>query len=148
VTRFIAPGPPGAGVPVSSRTFYSQAAYIQALYFLTGEHRPYGRTALHGSGAAPTRVVPFRNYFWVPGHGCGNPFSAGAWQVGARYSWTDLNSAGINGGTLNEVTLGLNWFLNPHMKFQWNYDIGHRSVTGLPSSGYYWGFGMRMAMDF
>jgi len=134
---------------IPSTTFYSQTAYIQALYFLTGEHRPYGKTALHGSGAAPTRVVPYRNYFWVPGHGGnGNPFSAGAWQVGARYCYSDLNSGPINGGTVNEVTLGLNWFLNPNMKFQWNYDIGHRSLPGGTSDGNYWGFGMRMAFDF
>ena len=136
-------------VPVSSRTFFSQTAYVQALYFLTGESRPYGKTALHSSGAAPTRVVPFRNYFWVPGEGgsC-NPFSSGAWQVGARYCWSDLNDKGINGGTVNEVTLGLNWFLNPNMKFQWNYDVGHRSLAGGTSDGYYQGFGMRMAFDF
>lgn len=40
------------------------------------------------------------------------------------------------------------WFLNPNIKFQWNYDIGHRSLLGGTSDGYYSGFGMRMAMDF
>jgi phosphate-selective porin OprO/OprP len=140
-------GPTAVGVP--SRTFHSQTAYIQAMYFLTGEHRPYGKSALHGSGAAPTRVVPYRNYFWVPGHGGnGNPFSAGAWQVGARYCYSDLNDGPINGGTLHEVTLGVNWFLNPNMKIQWNYDIGHRSIPTGTSDGYYYGFGMRMAFDF
>jgi phosphate-selective porin OprO/OprP len=138
----------GVPVAVSSRTFQSQTAYVQAMYFLTGENRPYGKTALHGSGASPTRVVPFRNYFWVPGSGLGNPFSAGAWQIGARYCYADLNSNGINGGTTNEVTLGLNWFLNPNMKIQWNYDIGHRQLTGGTSDGNYYGFGMRMAFDY
>lgn len=136
-------------VPVSSRTFNSQTVYVQALYFLTGEHRPYGKTALHGSGAAPTRVVPNRNYFWVAGDGGnGNPFSAGAWQAGVRYCWSDLNDNGINGGIVNEVTFGLNWFLNPNMKIQWNYDLGHRKLAGGTSDGYYSGFGMRMAFDF
>lgn len=135
-------------VPIAPRNFHSQTAYIQAMYFLTGEHRPYGKSALHGSGAAPTRVVPNRNYFWVPGNGGGNPFSAGAWQVGARYCYTDLNDGPINGGTLHEVTFGLNWFLNPNMKIQWNYDIGHRRIPTGTSDGYYYGFGMRMAFDF
>lgn len=138
-----------ATVPIARQNFHSQTAYIQAMYFLTGEHRPYGKSALHGSGAAPTRVVPNRNYFWVPGHGGnGNPFSAGAWQVGARYCFTDLNDGPINGGTLHEVTIGLNWFLNPNMKIQWNYDIGHRQIQGGTSDGNYYGFGMRMAFDF
>ena len=139
----------GTPVKIAERNFRSQTAYIQALYFLTGESRPYGKTALHGSGAAPTRVVPFRNYFWVAGEGgSGNPFSAGAWQVGARYCWSDLNDGPIQGGTIHEVTLGLNWFLNPNIKIQWNYDIGHRSIAGGTSDGYYQGFGMRMAFDF
>lgn len=148
VTSFISRTNPVA-TPVSRRSYDSQTAYVQALYFLTGEHRPYGRTALHGSGAAPTRVVPYRNYFFVKGDGStSNPFSAGAWQVGARYSWADLNDNGINGGIAHEVTLGLNWFLNPNMKVQWNYDHGHRSIPGGTSDGYYYGFGMRMAFDF
>ena len=51
--------------------------------------------------------------------------SSGA-QVGARYAYSDLDDGKIHGGIINEVTLGVNWFLNPNMKFQWNYDIGHR----------------------
>ncbi|MSQ93016.1 MAG: hypothetical protein EXR98_00500 [Gemmataceae bacterium] len=149
VTSYITQLTGSTPVPVSSRSFASQTAYVQALYFLTGEHRPYSKSALHGSGAAPTRVVPNRNYFWVPGSGGnGNPFSAGAWQVGVRYCWSDLNDNGINGGIVNEVTLGLNWFLNPNMKIQWNYDMGHRKLIGGTSDGYYSGFGMRMAFDF
>lgn len=136
-----------AGAPGS---YFSQGAYVQALYFLTGEHRPYGKTGLHGSGAAPTRIVPYRNFFWVPGHGCPNPFSSGAWQAGVRYSYSDLSNAGINGGQINEVTLGLNWFLNPNMKIQWNYGVGYRGQLGVGSSsnGTYQGFGTRFAFDF
>lgn len=131
-------------------TYFSHAFYIQALYFLTGEHRPYGRTYLHSSGAAPTRVVPFRNFFWLPGHGCPNPFSSGAWQVGARYGYSDLSNHGIFGGQINEVTLGLNWFLNPNVKLQWNYDIGYRGQLGPLSSsnGTFQGFATRLAFDF
>lgn len=134
-------------IKVAPRTFSSRSAYIQAMYFLTGEYRPFVQTALHGPGAAPTRVVPFRNFFWNSGEHC-NIFSMGAWQVGTRYSYTDLDDRGINGGIVNEVTFGLNWFLNPNMKFQWNYDLGHRELAGGTSDGNYYGFGMRMAFDF
>ncbi len=133
---------------VSNRSFFGQGAYVQAMYFLTGEHRPYAKTAVHGSGAAPTRVVPYRNFFWTRGHEGVNPFSAGAWQVGARYSYFDLTNNGVIGGQINEVTLGLNWFLNPNLKFQFNYDIGHRSIAGGTSSGTYQAYGMRMALDW
>lgn len=131
------------------KTYSSQTAYCEVMYFLTGEHRPYARTGLHGSGAAPTRVVPKSNFFWVPGQ-CNNPFSLGAWQVGARYSYADLSNNGIYGGQINEVTLGLNWFLNGNMKVQWNYDIGYRGQLGpgSNSNGTYQGFGTRFAFDW
>jgi phosphate-selective porin OprO/OprP len=134
----------------SPKNFFSQGAYVEVMYFLTGEYRPFERTPLHAGGARPTRIVPLRNFFWVPGEGCPNPFSSGAWQVGARYSYSDLTNNGINGGQINEVTLGLNWFLNPNMKIQWNYDVGYRGQLGPGSSsnGTYQGFGTRLAFDF
>lgn len=140
----------GAVALKSPKGFFSQSFYVQALYFLTGEHRPYNSTALHNNGAAPTRVIPFRNFFWVPGQNCGHIFSQGAWQVGVRYCYSDLSNNGIYGGQTNEVTLGLNWFLNPNMKIQWNYDIGYRGQLGplASSNGTYQGFGTRFAIDW
>lgn len=137
-------------VPGGHKSYVSQAWYIQAMYFLTGEHRPYYRTALHHSGASPTRVVPIRNFFWLPGRGGFNPFSSGAWQIGARYAWSKLTDNGIYGGDVSEVTLGLNWFLNPNLKIQWNYDVGYRGNLGpgSTSSGIFQGLGTRFAFDF
>jgi phosphate-selective porin OprO/OprP len=141
---------PQGMVKTGPKSYFNQAAYVQVMYFLTGEHRPYNKTALHSMGAAPTRVVPYRNFFWVPGNGGCNVFSMGAWQVGVRYCYSDLTNNGINGGQINEVTFGLNWFLNPNMKIQWNYDIGYRGQLGpgSDSNGTYYGFGARMAVDF
>lgn len=138
-------------VPGGRKSYISQAWYIQAMYFLTGEYRPYYRTGIHHSGASPTRVIPIRNFFWLPGgHGCPNPFSGGAWQVGARYAWSKLTDNGIYGGDVNEFTLGLNWFLNPNLKIQWNYDIGYRGTLGpgSTSNGIFQGLGTRLAFDF
>jgi phosphate-selective porin OprO/OprP len=126
-------------------TTYYQDAYVEALLFLTGEHRPYLR---HGwSGAAFDRVIPNRNFFWVPGNHC-NPFSMGAWQVGVRYDWINFNNQAVNGGCLNDITLGLNWFLNPNMKFQWNYSMTYRQSPGDTNNGWVQGLGVRFAMDF
>lgn len=83
-------------------------AYVYAGYFLTGEIRPYNKKkGVFG------RVVPHNN-FW-PGQGCG------AWEVAGRWSYIDLNSNDVRGGRLNDVTFGLNWYLNKHAKFQFNY---------------------------
>jgi phosphate-selective porin OprO/OprP len=123
-------------------TFFTQGAYVSVLCFLTGEHRPYDRQA-----AAFGRVIPNEPFFWVPGQNRWI-FGKGAWEVGARYAWVDLSNRGINGGVVQSLTLGVNWYLNPNMKIQWNYDLAHRSATGTPSDGTIQAFGMRMQVDF
>lgn len=91
-------------------TVFMHGGYVETLYFLTGENRSYNRQ----SGVFG-RVVPKDN---ASPTGCG----WGAWQVGARYNWLNLNSGNfVNGGKENDVTLGLNWFLNPNVRFQFNY---------------------------
>lgn len=143
-------------------TQFTQSAYVEVLYFLTGEHRVFNRQI---PGFA--RVVPHENV-WL--QKCGN-IGRGAWQIGARYSWIDLADHGVLGGNntignAQSVTVGLNWFLNPNMKLQWNYTYEQRynvnfvgPVNGvapptigllpnLPSNGELHGAGMRMAIDF
>lgn len=123
------------------RTFF-QGYYVEALYFLTGEHRVYDRRCPRFD-----RVAPHENFFFVDGGKGGRLFGQGAWQVAARYSWLDLNSSGIHGGEVHDLTLGLNWFLNPNMKLQWNYSLALRDLNA-GSDGTVQGFGMRLAMDF
>jgi phosphate-selective porin OprO/OprP len=89
--------------------------YVQTSYFLTGEHRPYDRTV-----GAFDRVKPFEDFFRVRtcrGIGAGS----GAWELAVRWSYVDLNDNNIQGGQLNDATLGLNWYLNPYLKIQFNY---------------------------
>jgi phosphate-selective porin OprO/OprP len=134
----------GAGA-VNRGTAFFQSAYVELLYFLTDEHRPYNRKG--GNGAAFKRVIPHSNAYFVADE-CGNKCSSrGAWQVGVRYSWIDLNDLGINGGSVKDVTVGLNWYINPNLKFQWNYTVSDRDVNGA-SDGLVHGFGMRTAFDF
>lgn len=83
-------------------------AYAYAGYFLTGEIRPYNRT--HGVFG---RVKPRRD--------CGPCCGIGAWELAARWSHIDLNDGNIAGGRLNDLTAGLNWYLNARTKFQFNY---------------------------
>lgn len=82
-------------------------AYAQMGYFLTGEVRPYNR-----QGGVFGRVKPLYD-FGVEGWG--------ALEVAVRYSYLDLNAAGVSGGRLNDVTFGTNWHLNQYTKFQLNY---------------------------
>lgn len=135
--------PTQTNVSVNHLTYYAQGCYVEALYFLTGEFRPYNRYE-----AVPWRVLPYRTYFFVRGMDGHNLFSSGAWQVGVRYSHLNLNNNGINGGELDAVTLGLNWYLNPNFKLQWNYSADHRYIPNGTSSGFVHAVGMRLAWDF
>ena len=49
---------------------------------------------------------------------------------------------------LNDIVLGLNWFLNPNAKVQWNFALDHRDSTPAGSSGWTYIFGTRLALDF
>lgn len=98
--------------------------YLQAMYMLTGESRPYKNAA-----GVFDRIRPKHN-FKLGGDDAG----WGAWEVALRFSNIDLNdghtsfvdraierSSEIRGGEENNITLGLNWYLNPNVRVMWNY---------------------------
>jgi len=123
-------------------TVFYNGYYCEALYFLTGEHRVYEKDR-----AAFGRVVPNENAYLVRG-ARGWCFCRGASQLGVRYCHLDLNDSGVNGGVVQDATLGLNWFLNPNFKLQWNYVYTDRDAPGAAEGGHNHGFGMRVAHDF
>ena len=125
-------------------TVYFQGYYAEALVFLTGEHREYERKE-----ARFGRVIPHQNGH-VTQKECGEPWHAcpGAWQFGVRYQKLDLTNDGITGGMTQDVTVGLNWFVNPNFKHQWNYVFTHRDSSAPAGSGNINGFGWRVAFDF
>ncbi len=129
---------------VVDNLFY-HGAYCEVMYAITGEGRSYNRKQ-----AVLDRYVPRNNFFRVD-TADGIRTSEGAWQIGARYDWVNLNNQGINGGILNGVTLGLNWFLNPNVRMAFNYDFTYRNFTnslGGNGSGGINGFGSRLWFDF
>lgn len=58
----------------------------------------------------------------------------GAWQIAARFSNIDLNDKDIDGGEADSLTLGLNWFATPNIRFSANY-INILDVDGGPTDG-------------
>jgi hypothetical protein len=104
-------------------TTYFQGAYGQVLYWLTGEYTHWDKKA-----AAPDRYNVVNPFFMLPGRGC---YGTGAWQLCARASWINLNSQGFNSGIIDDLTFGVNWILNNNTKFQFNYDVEHRTGLGL-----------------
>lgn len=79
--------------------------YAQTGYFFTGESRNYKKGAF--GGITPKASV---------GDG-----GIGAWELGLRYSTLDLTDADILGGEADSVTLGLNWYATPTLRFSANY---------------------------
>lgn len=101
-----------------------RGAYTFVSYFLTGEHRVYDL----GKGRFG-RVKPKKNF--DPGEG-----DWGAVEIAVRYSYLDLVNNDIDGGDLWDVTVGINWYLFPNLRWMLNYvhaDVSDRiSMTTDP----------------
>lgn len=113
--------------------------YVQASYALTGEHRPY-----KNSEGEFGRIVPKHN-FRVHGDTRG----WGAWEIALRYSAIDLDdghtrfgdrlrelSREIRGGEERNLTVGLNWYLNPNSRVMLNYIRAHIENNNLGTGRY------------
>lgn len=93
--------------------------YLQGSWVITGEPHRYNMAT--ASYQAPRPYVPFT---------AAGGF--GAWELALRYSHTDLNyqpgnagtaaaAAAVRGGEQNILSFGLNWYLNPNMRFLLDY---------------------------
>ena len=107
--------------------------YVQGSWILTGETRPYNPVEARFD-------APRVNYNFNPQAG-----TWGAFELAARYSMVDLNYregnpgtapvlGAVRGGEQTIGTLGLNWYLNPTIRFMVDYQrvkIDRLGATGL-----------------
>ncbi|HJT98920.1 MAG TPA: porin [Rhodanobacteraceae bacterium] len=84
----------------ASPDFSAKGIYAFASWVVTGESRPY-------SGGNVNNIKPKGPW--------------GAFEVLLRYSELDLDDGTIRGGKEHDWTLGANWYLTSHFKFQANY---------------------------
>jgi len=54
-------------------------------------------------------------------------FLSGAWEAKARYSSVDLSN--FDGGRLETITVGFNWYLIPNSKILVDYILADREAT-------------------
>jgi phosphate-selective porin OprO/OprP len=80
--------------------FTGEGFYVFGSWVVTGESRPY-------VGGNTGNIVPKGEW--------------GAWELLLRYSELDLNDGPVRGGKQHDWTLGANWYLTKHFKFQANY---------------------------
>lgn len=130
--------------------------YVQGAWVLTGENRPYNPA--EGRFDAPKMTYNF------------NP-SAGTWgafELAARYSDLDLNyhdcGAGhatpsspapcfdaVRGGDQKISSVGLNWYLNPDIRFMLDYlhvDVNRFNAAGLQVGQTYNAIALRSQFTF
>jgi len=99
----------GCFAEADSGNAFLNGAYSQIGVFLTGEHRPYDR-----KNGAIDRVIPCHSVTKSrDGHG--------AWEIAARWSYLDLTDQLVQGGSMQNLTFGLNWYVNPNCKCVFNY---------------------------
>jgi phosphate-selective porin OprO/OprP len=110
-------------------TFYGFASF-----FLTGEYRRY-----KDGYACFDRVKPKNNF----GEG-----GSGAWELALRYSSADFTDQNVFGGKMNDITLGLNWYLNPVTRIMANLVLADIDNTDEDDVGKATIFQTRFQLDF
>ncbi len=84
--------------------------YVSGSWFITGESRLY-HDGVFKSVSPDSKT--------------------GAWEVTARYSRINLDDGAIAGGRENNMTLGLNWYYNDHLRVMANVIDVHSRRAGL-----------------
>jgi phosphate-selective porin OprO/OprP len=128
-----------------------QAGYVEAGLFITpGDYRRYDKKT--GTWA---RTVPEENAFLVDHDHWG--FGHGAVQLLARYTYLDLvsgnpvltsTSDGARAGREQDLTLGVNWYLNSQTWVMVDYVLTHVDSVVPGASGNIQGIGCRLHIDF
>ena len=111
---------------LANSDYTSTATYIQGVWNITGETWGY-------KGGVPTTPLPDQ-----PG--------GGMWQLGLRYDTIDLNDGAVEGGKMDTLTAGVNWYWRSNFKFALNYvkvNSGRQGLDDDPSivearAQFYW----------
>jgi phosphate-selective porin OprO/OprP len=109
--------------------------YANASWYLTGESRPYDRI-----NGCFKRLIPRRNFDF------GRGGAWGAFEVAARFSYTDLDDGDVHGGRVGLMMGELNWYLHSHVRWMFNAGGGH--VSGGVHDGNILLFQTRVGVDF
>jgi len=88
-----------------------------ATWLLTGETRSYNTR-----GGFFNQISPARTVFE------GGP---GAWEIVARFSYTNLDSQAVHGGTFWRLTPMVNWYLSDHLRLEMAYGYGSLDRFGV-----------------
>lgn len=118
--------------PSGQRDVSFDGYYVQGAWTITGEQHKWNPANGGFGGVRPTNNFDPAAGLW------------GAWEIAARYSFTDLNdnpglagaptpAGGIRGGAQTITTFGLNWYPNSVVRFL--LDLQKVEVDRLTSAG-------------
>jgi phosphate-selective porin OprO/OprP len=133
--------------------------YVQVAYTLTGENRAYDKKSGSLSRYYFGTQGPYENGYLVRDEAGGVCWGRGAWEVAARYSYTDLNSGAgptmVQGGIMDGFGIALNWYANTNLtvntEWVWDnrYDLPKGTAPTVPSiPGAVSAFGTRVQYSF
>lgn len=100
--------------------YYLDAYFITVSWFITGEHKNFSKKKM-----AFDRVDPGKNL---------GKDGTGAFELSLRYSSIDFDDHDLQAGAMNDLTAGLNWYMNPAVRITFNYiyakvvDLGHSNI--------------------
>ncbi len=114
--------------------------YAMGSVFLTGENRAYRRRT-----GTLERISPLRDFIRQDTRGFGS--GPGAWELAVRLSHLDLSNGVVRGGRLTDLTVGVNWYLNPYTRLTANYIRAfHTPQAGREGAADF--YGIRANFDF
>jgi len=110
--------------PLVGKEIYMPSAYLETTYLLTGENHNYDLDGKFIKG-----VTPFEPFFRVREQDGKICQGWGAWEIGARVSYIDLNNhlmgtpgnSSDTGGKMVDYTAGLTWYMTSNCSFKFNY---------------------------
>ena len=114
---------------------FGRGWYVTTTYVLTGETKVPGQTVVPNRWATPVGPEPG----W------------GAWELAARFAQLDFRARDITGNRVNALTLGVNWYLTPNVKWLANFvqncvsDESRSPISGQEAS---WEFLTRLQLWF
>jgi phosphate-selective porin OprO/OprP len=137
-------------VPHQDYTF--TGGYVQLAYTLTGENRGYDKP--RGTLAREyLQGGPFTRAWFVRDENGHLNWGLGAWEIATRYSYVNLNDGTgfnrIQGGTMNGVSVALNWYLNTNVTCMFDWVYNQRADVPIGTiPGWTQGLGMRVQLSF
>lgn len=98
--------------------FGFQGGYVEAAVTLNGKGRAYALTPQGGTTYATFKGIEVREEQRVTRGGIG------VFEIAARFSAIDLDDRHLRGGAERDVTIGLNWYPEPNLRFVADYVHG------------------------